>query len=343
MSLTDTAFSKGTPSVFVIGSPFQALCAYEAIHEFEIKDYEVFVLFEDSDSRTEQLFASLDYFNLIYTKHPFRKHAFLRELLKFWDLFWNNGKQRFQRVFVGDFRSHTYMSLAFKNIKKNGSIIYLDDGNISIDYLKGLYKYTIKEKVIKIFFQAIALLRRIHVDSLYYTIYSDISTKKCVAKNSFHSLIRKNQTAEQQGIFFIGTNPDAYCYAQEISTSQYFELLENQLSDFKRRYSQTSAYYVFHGRDKYKEKTIAILNKYDFIPLQLNEIVEMYFIRNNINPLAVTGFMSSALFTIKKICPVSKIESIMIEGNATYKNICEYYQTNGIEIKVITGMVQNQG
>ena len=34
-------FEKGIPSLFIVGSPFQALCAIEAIHSFEINEYKV--------------------------------------------------------------------------------------------------------------------------------------------------------------------------------------------------------------------------------------------------------------------------------------------------------------
>jgi hypothetical protein len=50
-------FEKGEPSLFIIGSPFQLLCAYEAIHTFNIYDYKIIVVYNESDSRKNQIFS----------------------------------------------------------------------------------------------------------------------------------------------------------------------------------------------------------------------------------------------------------------------------------------------
>ena len=55
-------FEKGEPSLFIIGSPFQLLCAYEAIHTFNIYDYKIVVVNNESDSRENHILSMLEAF-----------------------------------------------------------------------------------------------------------------------------------------------------------------------------------------------------------------------------------------------------------------------------------------
>ena len=49
-------FQQSTPSIFVVTSPFQALCAFNAIKAFEITDYRFYLALIE-DIRNEQLFT----------------------------------------------------------------------------------------------------------------------------------------------------------------------------------------------------------------------------------------------------------------------------------------------
>ena len=323
-------FDKELPSLFVIASPFQVLCAYEAIQEFEIKDYSIIAVYDKGDPRTSQLFSALDFWELKYQKFCNYPHVQTRELLKliFGHRFPNEGL--FKRAFIGDFRNIICEELALKCMHAGASIVYLDDGNASIDHLKGLYRISKREKIFSLLFKAIAFVRRIYLEPVYYTIFSDIPSKIFYKENALTSLKANISIEPQDGIFFIGTNPDGYCSDQNLSLNQYFICLEKVLNELREKNPSANRFYVFHGRDSYVDKTNEILEKLKFKALRLNEIVEMYFVRNKIHPLVVAGFMSSALYTINRMCPKTEVVGYMQEGNQSYANICDYYRKHGI-------------
>ena len=326
-------FKKNVPSVFVISSPFQVLCAYEAIQELDIRDYSIIAVYDDGDPRTKQLFSVLDYFGLVYQKFSNYPHVWTCELLKSTSWFGFPIKRKVKRAFVGDFRNIVCIELAFACLNRNSSLIYLDDGNATINHLEGLHRFNRKESCFFIALRMIAFFRKIDMGSVYYTIFSDIPSIFFCKQNALNSLRTNVSAISKNGIYFIGTNSEGYCDDQNLSLKQYFNCLENVLKTFKENHPKTECYYVFHGRDLHVEETNAILDKCGFCALRLNEIVEMYFVRNKIHPEAVAGFMSSALYTIKLISPDADIVSFMQEGNLSYAGICSYYQKNGIKIK----------
>ena len=65
-SIRDMAFAKHLPSAYLVASPFQLLCAIEAINEFEIKDYKIVLLLIENSPRNEQLVAMAKTLQLDY-------------------------------------------------------------------------------------------------------------------------------------------------------------------------------------------------------------------------------------------------------------------------------------
>ena len=59
-------FSMSTPSVFVVWSPFQILCAVSAIRQFAIKDYLLLVRLYKGDARNQQILNILNKYELRY-------------------------------------------------------------------------------------------------------------------------------------------------------------------------------------------------------------------------------------------------------------------------------------
>lgn len=336
MNNKEIYFANEEPSLFVIASPFQVLCAYCAITNLKIKDYLIFAIYEDNDKRNDQLFATLNHFKLNYKKVRLYEHAHFRETFSWNTIFGKKNGTCFSRAFVGDFRNTFYKALALKHLKKNGVIVYLDDGNISIDFLSGAFKLTKKLYFYNLFFSLISRIRAIRMTEACYTIYYDIPTKMTTKRNILEPILTGCSKETFNKSYFIGTNPDSYCPDLNLTHDIYFAYLEKALKKMNDYASGSELYYVFHGRDKHIEETISILNKYGFHYLILNEIIEMYFARTGISPLMITGFMSSALYTVKQMSPKTKAIGFMTNNNFTYTNIAKYYEKNGIEIEHLT-------
>ena len=335
MKHNQNAFAMDASSVFVITSPFQVLCVYEAIQEFKIKEYIIIAIYIKEDPRTKQMFSILDFFNLSYQKFCIYKNVSIHELLKPSCWFGRNGEKKVKRAFVGDFRSPCCIELALGFLDKNGIIVYLDDGSSSINHLMGAYKFPRVQRILFGILKKIASFRNIDVGNSYYTIYSDIPSRMKVKENALLSLQKNVLDVKPSGCYFIGTNPEIFCKVYSVSQEQYFLLLEDYLKKLRDRFPEEPLYYVFHGRDKLVEKTKVLLSKCGYSPLILKEIVEMYFVQNKIYPQAVVGLMSSALYTIKMLRPNTMVESALIGNNKIYLNISDYYKKHGIEINRI--------
>ena len=59
------AFKEGVPSLFILTSPLQVICALEAINKFKIKDYQVVLVLVD-DVRNSQVFELCKQFGIHY-------------------------------------------------------------------------------------------------------------------------------------------------------------------------------------------------------------------------------------------------------------------------------------
>lgn len=332
MKSNQIAFIKEESSIFVITSPFQVLCTYEAIQEFKIKDYLIIAVYIKDDARTDQMFTTLDFFRLKYQKFCVYKNVSVHELLKLRCWFGRKNVKKVKRAFVGDYRNAACLELALGFLDRNGIVVYLDDGSSSINHLMGEYKFSKINRIIFGILGKIAFFRNITVGCSYYTIYSDIPSNMKVKENTLCSLRRNIMDSEQRGCYFIGTNPEVFCRVYSVTQEKYFLLLEKFLEKYRLKFPGSSLFYVFHGRDRFVDKTKLLLKNYGYTPLCLKEIVEMYIVQNRIYPQFVVGFMSSALYTIKKICPKTMVESIMIGSDKLYLNVCEYYKKHGIEI-----------
>ena len=327
-------FAKEIPSLFVVASPFQVLCAFEAIKKFKIKEYSIVAVFEKNDPRNDQLVSVLDFLKLDYSRLDRSNHSLLHELLDFRNWFGCRKGGKVKRAFVGYFRDFSCILLALGFLGRNSTIVYLDDGNASIAHLNGTSKFNKKEKLCIFILKAICLFRKINMGPAYFTIYSDIPTK-IPCESNLLEFLGKDCSPKKEGVYFIGTNPTVYSSTQGFSLKQYFSLLDRALGELKNEFPSASLYYVYHGRDKFVEETNQVLKRYGYQSLKPKENVELYFVQQRINPIMVSGFMSTALYTIKKLRHDAQIGGFMIENNMAYIDKFDYYKRHGIEIRLL--------
>ena len=295
MKQTEVFFSKGEPSIFIVTSPFQVLCAYSTIINLKITDYLIFVVYAEIDIRKEQVFSCLDYFQLKYRKIKLHDHVIIQEIFSYDFFFRNKQKAHYSRAFLGDFRDDIFKPIAFKYLKKNSAIIYLDDGNSSLIHFQELRSTPLKSRIYNMFFSLIAHLRSISLNKYYYTIYSDVSTKMIVKKNELKLFTTNQNQCSCNKSYFIGTNSSLYISTFNLSQEKFFFYLKTALKKFKETAHNSELYYIPHGKDKIIEDIKPILKEQGFQFLKLNEIIEIYLAQGKIVPIAIAGFMSTAL------------------------------------------------
>ena len=324
-------FAKYTPSIFVICSPYQLLCALEAIHHFEIKKYRVYTVFYKGDPRNEQLERTLSAFHIKYHKlsgNPNKWEHRLTFLPKF-----NN----FKRGFIGDFRNFTLLHHCMRFISNNSTIISLDDGTCSINALNGTYEH--KNSPLENRLLQICSWRNILFGRYFFTQFSDIKNPYLeIAVNdlNYFKEINKNKKGAK-GVYFIGTNPDSYINNYKgVSVEDFSHYLKKILKGIRDKYPNESIFYYAHPRDI---NTFAQDNckNYD-IDFKKAEIgVEIDVLLSEYRPKCVYGFNSTGLYNIKKFYPDCEGVSFLLphKCNNNMDNFCEYIEQNGIQIKTI--------
>jgi len=346
------AFMKYTPTAFIVDSPFQVLCAIEAIKEFVIDDY-LLVLPIDGNERKEQMLQMVNDEHLVYQVIP----SYDTDVI-LGDLFSNNGiytsslPKYFERIVIGDYFAFDQWALAYLYAKPNAVVFYMDDGSASIDLLqrrevKGEPAYWyLKYKWRKTdYLPTMAMRRRIKdkwkeknicAYDCIYTIYSDLNKNRFeIYPNDFSYLkARLSEVHSDKSIYVVGTYSIGYSQSMGISLRQYEGILWHKLSEIRDANPDMNIVYIPHGRDD-NSATRLFCNALHIQYKRLDCAIEYYFVKEKVSPQMIYGFGSTALFSLKKMIPEVKVINWLIDNpnapsSVTYKNIALYYQKHGI-------------
>ena len=105
----------------IVGSPFQCLCMIEALHYFNITDYDVLVGYSDKLS-LGKIEALLNTKGICYTKAK-TAHV-VKDILQLRKTF----RKRYTNFIIADFDNRNGYSIACLLAKINATICYIDDG-----------------------------------------------------------------------------------------------------------------------------------------------------------------------------------------------------------------------
>ena len=323
-------FEKKVPSVFVVSSPFQALCALSAIHNLEILDYK-FIIVLSNFRRDDQLLNFVKGQGLDYIIYETKRFIYWYYLIK--SLFRRN--KGYSRLFVGDFRTYIQYWIGLQWVKDKADVVVLDDGSITISLLQnslGVWRNRIQLLCMGI----VSNFRRIDPLRNVYTIYEGIDNPKFNISINRIEIIHNKEKGKVSKIYFIGTKKKQFCDYYGWTNDMYFiSALDIILNQIKKKYPEEEIIYIPHG-DDVGEYAGELCKKRNVIICRPSVMVELFLLDSGC-PLAVFGFMSSALFNIKKMFPGSKVYNIVFKSinNEQAKLECgkisEYYQNNDIE------------
>lgn len=317
-------------ALFVVGSPLQAICACEAIHHYKFQDFKIVVA--KTNSRSKQVTDYLSEIGMPYTtvqiKHP--------RLAGYWGHIsvFNIFKRKFDCLFLGDYRMTLYKLLYLQYVKNNGKVNYLDDGNYILLHANGMLKRKPVMRFRDNLFEMVAKCRGISTNN-YFTFYADdlTNTSWNVEKNMFSCLQSSNKSIGKV-VYIVGTNTTVYCDFLGISDSSFQEK-QRQLFDYiKCNHSDCMVFYFPHGRDLCKDnKTSCEKNGVIFSPI--DKCLELYSLQQEVIPVAIYGYTSTALYTLHLFFPDTKVVNVSFSGNNTngveaYEKIVETYNNKGI-------------
>lgn len=334
-SINSRAFAKGTPTLFVLDTPFQLLCAMEFMAEFAVEDYLIIAALTPNEMRNNQVLEMLREQRLkyqiewVYDYWGMINKCLSQELV----VDSQEGNCKWSRVVIGNYNALDQWVTATKYADKNAVLIYTDDGSSSIVLLKRGKGHN-KEYESKFNY----LWKKLGIENgLYiYTIYGDIKTKKFNVHPNMLSHIATpiSQNKEMQNVYIIGTNSKPYSNVMGVSLAEYEGILWQKLSEIKKTYPTEKIIYIPHGRD-----TDDVISNFCRILgveyLRLTCAVEYYFIQNQICAKAIYGFGSTALLTLKMLMPKVKVVNWLLnnpqsEGFRSYYEIAKYYHQHSV-------------
>ncbi len=347
----DLAFSKGTPTAFIVDSPLQILCATEALKEFEIEDYILIVGIEPSDVRAAQVMTMLRMMQLKYrTIEADNIAEIYLDLFASKGIFQEKESIRYRRIMVGDYYALGQRALGVHYATEDSVIVYLDDGCATIAMLNGIksnteepidwgmkevWRRTVRNpylikmgKICQIFKQ-----KGLHDFNFLFTLYNHaLNHSVCIYPNEFASLRRVyNISDDVKSIYIVG--PSIRSISNGLKPEIFEAIIWAKLVDVRKRYPNAEIVYIPHGRDtdEYVPLFCEMLTiKYK----RLSCAIEYYFLTKGIRPFAIYGFLSSALWTLKKISPDTIVTNWLIDnhnapGWRADERITQYYENYG--------------
>ena len=325
METINKAFVEKEPSLFIVQTPFQAMCAINAIRQLRIEDYTISLhLHKNTAKRNKQTVELVERYGL---KYKVAKTIPLNLFKLISLIFRRNG--RFNRAFLGTHLYHDGYYYALKELKKGGNLVLLDDGVATLSLLEGDYNITGKSAVYMSVYKAVAKLRGIQLNNVM-TVYKDISNPRWnIAFNNISLLRQSENQPVNNTVFFVGTNNSGFIERRGVDEVPFRQMLFHVLNEVRDIYQDCDIIYVPHGRDKSTfAKEMCQKNGIEYKALDIN--IENYILSLNLVPAAILGFTSSALYNLKMIFPETDIKNyvakVLVDRSPDILDISCYYE-----------------
>ncbi len=322
-----TAFVEKEPSLFIVQTPFQAMCAISTIRQLKIDDYSLSLHFQQTNERRNR--QTIELIRRYGLKYSVTEAKSVKRI----DLLYKH-KGMYNRVFLGTHLYHDGYYYALKETRKGGNIVLLDDGVATISLLKEGFKVSGRSSVYMAWYKTLAFTRNIKINNLF-TVYKDILNPEWnIAFNNISKLRSFDRPTIIKDIYIIGTNNGGYIDNYGVSEDNFRLSIHNCLKKVRNDYPHEKIVYIPHGRDKTVfAKDYCREFEIEYMPLELN--VENYILSLDIIPRAVFGFTSSALYNLKVIFPESEIYNIvlgvLLDKVPSINGISQYYEEQGIK------------
>ena len=323
--------NSNTNALICIGSPLQAICAVEAISAYQINNYDFRVI--DDGTRLGQIEKFLNKKNIKYRVIPFHVSAW-KNICRLIGAF-NPFLGKYDFLFIGDYRLTGNRMESIPLLKIGGNIVFLDDGSYIVNWSRGLLKQTFIVKFRNLLMNFVCELRKISYKNVFTIFASDIKMEGFKIRENRMESLSLSQKPLGDIVYFIGTNPSSYCSSLGIKHQVYFDKLRKILHDIRSLNLNKEIVYIPHGRDNTTE-TVEICKDENIRYQKLSVCIELFVLNLNICPTEILGLGSSALYTLKTMCPNSMITNILMKGSSDsaydqYCGIAKVYEHKGIK------------
>ena len=326
-------------ALIFVNSPLQLINIRSAIKHFNINKYDLFITVDETSNRHKQIEIMANLYGISYKTTNFYKDIITKRrffYINFIKFCLTHKFGEYDILLLGDYRWSDLTISQLNKIKKGGRIIYVDDGNASINILKGR-DITLNSKIIYYIANYFLKLKKIK-NNIYFTAYYDVrSTRFDIIPNKSLELNIDNKRNDK--IYFIGTNTKIYTEYLGISTNNFLNKLRNILNKIKEENPGKKIIYIPHGRDQVNDIKL-ICNDLNIEYSKIEICIELFLIEQNEAPYALYALGSSALFNLKQIFPNTLFKNIRTIGNNKkanniYNELYSYYEKHGIQTIII--------
>lgn len=319
-------FEKGVASVFIVGTPLQAICAIEAMHEFEISDYAFYVL---KTIRSIQIFPVLDKYSIQYKVVEPSKISVKKEILK--SIFRLHG---YKRAFIGHFQNSIMLLLAMRTLCPKSSVVFIDDGTATLKLQYGFLGIGDNKRLSQILITSLCF-RRISYKNIFTFFNNTNASTLRYYKNSLKLLKADFDSICCKDIFVLGTNFIQYEKDYEYPLDELLVHFKSMMAYLSSKYTDRKVFFVPHGSDDGRV-TKQVCDTYSINFFKVDKTIELYFIENRIKPFLLLGFSSTALYILHKISPDIKMFNVIphidneSENTTIFNTLTEVFSSNGI-------------
>ena len=321
-------------NLFIVRSPLQIINSLEAIEYFKLKNNVLIIIYNDTDNTNTQMdnLISLYKWKKIIRMNEKKKRSKYFEYIAFT---YQIKKEVFNYLFFSNLGSIHKLLLA--NIKRKHTY-YLDDGVETITRYNNVF---LPNKLNEIKFRQLRFLfagLKISIkDDIHFFTYFDLKpfrNSKIIQNNLTHFQKKYlTSTKEDDDIYLLG---QPLVSQKFLSEENYFLYLDLILKEFDKK-----IIYIPH-RSETISKRLYSYESDKFEIRNINMPIELYFLENEIYPLNIVSFMTTAFFTLQKLynktnlsyvyIPSSKITKRQDDVAGAYKLI-ETLNIKKIEIK----------
>lgn len=318
---------KDIQTIISVSSPFQVMCAMEAVSYYSINTFR-FIVSSKRDLRGKQTCEILSFFKIESYEWIDETQTgkiktfivvFFKMLLKrLWE------KDSNTQIIIGDVLNTWQRLYALKYANPHSKTMIVDDGNNTMAYLSGKFDFHPSLKA-RIFAKTIDVLGKTDLHNLFFTIYSDIALcqYKC-ERNTFEML--KNYNGEKlmsDDVYVIGTNTAVYCRRLGISLEEFSGYMDKLFDMIRQEYPMSHLFFVPHGRDN-TDIPRKICKKHNVDYKRPDTIIELMLLLGSNYPKTIYGFSSTALFTLSILFEKTKAFNVIVNDNCGSNNAALY-------------------
>ncbi len=321
-------------NLHIARSPLQLINIFEAIETMELSNNILIVIERasvENNNQIKEVLKQIDYewdkvFNIEKTSNS--------NFLDYIKMIKQINKFEYNYIFTGDIDSISNIIVA--NVKYE-KVFLVDDGTSTLKRHEAL----LEKKVLK-FKDKIKLLRfklfglKSHADyKINFFTFFDIKQKadETIVKNEFKSLKKRFNlsTNKSEKVYILGQP----IYNKEISEEAFIQHLEKLLN----YYDGKEIIYILHRYEKLTPDIETLLEGKATLyrseyPIELDFLIKQEY------PQHLTGFFSTALYTLKQMFIESDVKLFYIDKNEFFnpdraevvENYYDFFQENGFDI-----------